>query len=219
MFQPFPPIFHLISGSRSTIQLSPLTPAHSPSKRFHEIALHSQKKLKKIQEIVKKAYHDKALVRTQLYAIIKGEVGEWAAVAAAQRILTAKVSIGDIAAEVENNRRESVMKFAEDHDVLAKTVHATLHNDLPLSRSRPCEQSNCFTRDEEGAIQNVIGDHSNDRHGFLTILDNVLTVGGSARGEERSCRPQPQSGGHPEGAGEGMKNGAAANFAEALWRW
>jgi hypothetical protein len=24
----------------------------------------------------------------------------------------------------------------------------------------------------------VSGDHSNDRHGFLTILENVLTVGG-----------------------------------------
>jgi hypothetical protein len=32
--------------------------------------------------------------------------------------------------------------------------------------------------DEEGAIENVPGDHSNDRRGFITILDNVLTVGG-----------------------------------------
>ncbi len=37
---------------------------------------------------------------------------------------------------------------------------------------------------EEGAIQNVTGDLSDDRRGFLTILDNVLTVGGSARGKE-----------------------------------
>ncbi len=44
---------------------------------------------------------------------------------------------------------------------------------------------------EEGAIQNVTGELSDDRRGFLTILDNVLTVGVSARGEERSRRPQP----------------------------
>jgi hypothetical protein len=69
---------------------------------------------------------------------------------------------------------------------------------------------------EEGAIRNVTGDLSNDRRGFLTILDNVLTIGGSTRGEERSRRPQPQSPGLPEGAGGGTKNGAPANVAEAL---
>jgi hypothetical protein len=57
------------------------------------------------------------------------------------------VSIAEIAAEMENDRRESVMKLAQDHDVSAKTVHATLHNDLPLSRSRPDWRSNCFTRE------------------------------------------------------------------------
>jgi hypothetical protein len=71
---------------------------------------------------------------------------------------------------------------------------------------------------EEGAIQNVIGDLSDDRHGFLTILDNVLTVGGLARGEKQADRPQIQSAGLPEGAGGGMENGAAANVAEALRR-
>ncbi len=68
--------------------------------------------------------------------------------------------------------------------------------------------------DKEGAIQNVPGDHSDDRPGFLTISDNVLIVGGSARGEEQAGRPQPQSGGLPEGAGEGTKNGTVANFAK-----
>ncbi len=70
--------------------------------------------------------------------------------------------------------------------------------------------------DEEGAIQNVTGDLSDDRRGFLTILDNVLTVGGSARGEKQADRPQLQSRGLPEVAGGGTKNGAAANVAEAL---
>jgi hypothetical protein len=36
---------------------------------------------------------------------------------------------------------------------------------------------------EEGAIRNMIGDLSDDRRSFLTILDNILNLGGSARGE------------------------------------
>ncbi len=67
--------------------------------------------------------------------------------AADQRNLTGTVSIAGTATEVENDRQESVMKLAQDHDVSAKTVHATLHNDLSLSRSRPGERSNCFTRE------------------------------------------------------------------------
>jgi hypothetical protein len=69
--------------------------------------------------------------------------------------------------------------------------------------------------DEEGAIQNVPGNHSDDRHRFLIILDNVLTVGGSAGSKKQTGRPQPQSGGFLEGAGGGTKYGAAANFAKA----
>jgi hypothetical protein len=64
----------------------------------------------------------------------------------------------------------------------------------------------------------VPGDRSDDRRGFLTIMDNVLTVGGSARGEKQADRPQIQSGCLPEGAGGGTENGAAANIAEALLR-
>jgi hypothetical protein len=44
-------------------------------------------------------YHDKALMRT--------------------KSLTYKVSIADIAAEVENDRRENVMKLAQAHNVPA----------------------------------------------------------------------------------------------------
>ncbi len=54
--------------------------------------------------------------------------------------------LADIGAEVENDRRESVMKLAQAHDVSVKMVHATLHKDLPLSGSRPAERSNFFTR-------------------------------------------------------------------------
>ena len=64
----------------------------------------------------------------------------------------------------------------------------------------------------------MTGDLSDDRRGFLTILDNVLTVGVWARGEERSRRSQSRSAGLLEGAGGGTENGAAANVAEALRR-
>ncbi len=59
--------------------------------------------------------------------------------AADQRNLTATVSIADIAAEVGDDRRESVMKFAQAHNVSAQTVHATFHKDLPFSRSQQGE--------------------------------------------------------------------------------
>ncbi len=68
------------------------------------------------------------------------------ATAADQRNFTAIVSIADIAAEVEKDRRESVTKLAQAHDVSVKTVHATIHKDLPLSGSQPAERSNCLTR-------------------------------------------------------------------------
>jgi hypothetical protein len=62
----------------------------------------------------------------------------------------------------------------------------------------------------------VPGVHSDEHRGFLTILDNVLTVGRSAGGKKQASQYQPQSGGLPVGAGGGTKNGVAANFAEAL---
>jgi hypothetical protein len=90
----------------------------------------------------------------------KGKIGEWASAAADQRNRTAMVIIAGIPAEVENDHRESVMKLAQAHDVSAKTVHAILHNDLQLSRSRPGGRSNCFTRRRKETIQNMTGDHS-----------------------------------------------------------
>jgi hypothetical protein len=60
LLQTFPTIFHVIGSSRSDSHLSLLTLFYSPLKRFHGIARHGQKNLHKIQEIVKKVYHDKA---------------------------------------------------------------------------------------------------------------------------------------------------------------
>ncbi len=91
------------------------------------------------------------------------------AAAAKQRNFTATVSIADIAAEVENDCRESVMKLAQAHDVLVKMVHATLHMDCRFQEVGQLSNQTALQGDEEGVIQNVPGDHSNDRHSFLTI--------------------------------------------------
>ena len=66
LFQAFLPISHLIGCSRSAVYRSHLTPSKSPSWRIRKIVRHGQKKLKRIQEIVKKVYHDKALVRMHM---------------------------------------------------------------------------------------------------------------------------------------------------------
>jgi hypothetical protein len=54
------------------------------------------------------------------------------AAAANQGHLKAKTSTADIAAKVENDRLESVRKFAQAHDIFTLTVHDILHNDLQL---------------------------------------------------------------------------------------
>jgi uncharacterized protein YdbL (DUF1318 family) len=68
---------------------------------------------------------------------LKGEVGEMAAAATDQINLTANASIPDIAAEVENDQRESVRKLAQAQDVSAKTVHVALLRTQSSQRSRP----------------------------------------------------------------------------------
>ncbi len=70
------------------------------------------------------------------------------------------------------------MKLAQVHDM------STLHKDLQLSRNWQGEHQTALRGDEEGAIENVRGD---DRGDFLTISDNVPTVGGLAGGEERAA--------------------------------
>ncbi len=83
--------------------------------------------------------------------------------------LTAEVSITVIAAKVKNDRRKSVMKLTQAQDVSAKTFHAILHKDLLLSKSQPVGDQTALRGEEEGAIDNMQGNHSNDCRGFLTI--------------------------------------------------
>jgi hypothetical protein len=53
--------------------------------------------------------------------------------AADQRNLNTKVSIADMATELENDRRENVRKLAQALDVLAKMVYAILMRTAKLS--------------------------------------------------------------------------------------
>ncbi len=85
-------------------------------------------------------------------------------------------------------RRESVMKLAQAHNVSAKTVHATLHKDLALSRIQPGKRSNCFARRQRRRDSECVRWSQGWLPRFLTILDNILTVGGSARGKEQAGR-------------------------------
>ncbi len=59
--------------------------------------------------------------------------------------------------------------------------------------------------DEEGAIQHMQGGRNDGCHGSLTFVDNILTVGESAGGEERAGRPHSCSGGLLEGLRWGYK--------------
>jgi hypothetical protein len=52
-----------------------------------------------------------------------------------------------------------------------------------------------FLRDEEGAIQDVLGGRIDGGCDSLTVLNNVLTVGEAAGGEERAGRLHSHSGG------------------------
>jgi hypothetical protein len=49
------------------------------------------------------------------------------------------------------------------------------------------------------------GSHDEERRDFLTLLDNILTVGVSAGSEERYGRPHSQPGGRLERAGGGYE--------------
>ncbi len=55
--------------------------------------------------------------------------------------------------------------------------------------------------DEEGAIQDMQGSHSDGRRGSLAFLDNVIIVDKSAGGEEQAGRLHSHSGGLQEGMG------------------
>jgi hypothetical protein len=83
----------------------------------------------------------------------------------------------------ENDWQESDMELAQARDVSAKMVHTTLCIQGSACNSQNFGQvgeQTALREDEERVIVNMQGDHSDNHCGFLTILDNLLTVGQSA---------------------------------------
>ncbi len=152
------------------------------------LVLHSQKKLQNIHKIVKKVYCDKAVTRTQMRAIIK-KAKEGKPAAADHRQLHAKTFITNIVPEVENDQGESARKLAQAPGMPIKMTHATLHRIWTRQEVGLVGDQTALKGDEEGTIKNMRGNHSDDRLGFLTIWDNVLTVGESAGDEEQAGLP------------------------------
>ncbi len=66
--------------------------------------------------------------------------------------------------------------------------------------------------DEEEASLDVQGIHSDFPHGFPHHLDNILTIGELAGGEEHVGQSHP----HPGGLLEGMGRGGVQEIA---WQW
>ncbi len=60
------------------------------------------------------------------------------------------------------------------------------------------------------------GSHGDDRRGFLTFLDNVLTVDESAGGEENAWWHHTNPGGLLEEVRGEYEKSSAAEFAKAL---
>jgi hypothetical protein len=83
------------------------------------------------------------------------------------------------------------MKLAQANDMSAKTVRILFTRICSSQEVGRVSNQTALRGDEVGVFQNVPGDHSDDCSAVLTILDNILTVGGLARGEDRAGQPQP----------------------------
>jgi hypothetical protein len=68
---------------------------------------------------------------------------------------------------------------------------------------------------KKGKSESVWGDHGDDRRNFLKILYTILIIGETARAEEWAGRPHPHQGDLLKGAGGGLRNFMAVNFAKA----
>jgi histone-lysine N-methyltransferase SETMAR len=130
-------------------------------------------------------YGDKALKRTQLYDIMK-KVKEGKP-AADQRGFNTKRKIrnsafvAEIAAEIESDRRVTVRKLARAHGVSTRTIHATLHGDLHLSKKSARWVPKLLSDDKKKErvrtseeFLKLVRRHS------LSMLDNIVTMDESA---------------------------------------
>jgi hypothetical protein len=136
--------------------------------------------------------------------------GKLAAAVADQRNLKTKAYNADIATKVVNGRQENVRKLAQAHDVSTKMVNATLPKDLQLSNKLAKWNQFGLLGDEEGVSQNEQSVCNDKPRHFMTILDDVLTIGESTEGEECAGRTHP----HSVARGD-VRNRTAADFAES----
>ncbi len=113
--------------------------------------------------------------------------------AAGLRNPNAKASIADIATKVEIDQQESVRKLGQAHHELAKMLHTIFSQDLQLYKKSASWLPKLSDKEMKERVRTceafvtIIGS--------LTILNNILTVGELARGEEQTGRPHPHPGG------------------------
>jgi histone-lysine N-methyltransferase SETMAR len=120
-----------------------------------------------------------------LYEIIR-KVKEWKP-AADQRLFNGKrrirysTFIADIAVQVADDRRVTVRRLAEAHGVSTRTIHATLHDDLHLSKKSARWVPKLLSQEMKnervrtcGAFMSLLRRHS------MAMLDRIVTMDESA---------------------------------------
>ncbi len=206
LFQIFPPSSHLNGCSRSAIHLSLLKPSHSLSLRFHEIAPHSQKRLRIFRKLSWRSTMTRPWRDRSCKWKWKDEIGE---TGDDQRNITAMASIADIAAKVENDQGRC-------HETCSGPWHVHSSQGSAALKKLARWASNCFTRRLRRSDWECARRWPRWLHDHLRQRSHCWWVGW---GWGASCHPDPHTGGLLEGVGGGAKNDMAANFAEALQQW
>ncbi len=123
--------------------------------------------------------------RTQIYDIMK-KIKEGKPAADKRGFNTKKrirnlAFIADIAAEVESDRRVTVRKLARIHGVLTRTIHATLHDDLNLSKKSARWVPKLLSDDMKKERVRTSGEFLKMVCCHLkSMLDNIVTMDESA---------------------------------------
>ncbi len=112
--------------------------AMTPIRDFVGALAVTGKSFKEIAETVKKVYVHKALKRTQIYDIMKkvkeGKPATDQRGFNTKRRIRNSAFVANIAAEMESDRHVTVRKLARIHGVSTRTIHATLHDGLNVSK-------------------------------------------------------------------------------------
>ncbi len=131
------PISHLIRRSRSAVYLSLCAPSILRHGHSVKSLAKAMKSLRGFRKLSRRSTMTRPWREWRNNGSSKGKVGETAAAAMDQRIFTENASIANMAAKMENDRRESVRKLPQAHDISARTVHGVLRITWSSQRSRP----------------------------------------------------------------------------------